>query len=209
MLNLNEDLSLQAVQRVRAKWCSLSFSTRAQNEGREREGGEEEGGEEREVGEEGEEREGGEGEEREAEEGEEREVGEEEKNSNDISDRQSSNVWSAVSVDSASFEYPFVPSAPLSSLSPWLPAMCVVQVSLVAQLVEHSPRLQSVVGLNPTQGSSFFPSGLGCSCFAFAHLVVGTCIRKCLKNLCWAYYSAHSNIIYNERVYIYIYHTTS
>jgi hypothetical protein len=56
MLNLNEDLSLQAVQRVRAKCLSFSFSTRAQNEGREREGGEGEGGAE-----EGEEREGGEG----------------------------------------------------------------------------------------------------------------------------------------------------
>ena len=40
-----------------------------------------------------------------------------------------------------------------------------VKVALVAQLVERSPKLQSVVGLNPTQGSSslFFCRSPGCS----------------------------------------------
>ena len=33
-----------------------------------------------------------------------------------------------------------------------------VHVALVAQLVERSPRGQSVVSLNPTQGSTFFLS---------------------------------------------------
>ena len=34
--------------------------------------------------------------------------------------------------------------------------------TLVAQLVEHLPKVQVVVGLNPTYGSSFFGNITGC-----------------------------------------------
>ena len=62
-------------------------------------------------------------------------------------------------------------------------------VALVAQLVERSPRLESVMGLNPTQGNSSFiiakRSCPGCSwlvCCAFAsfYLVVDSCVFSVL-----------------------------
>ena len=77
-----------------------------------------------------------------------------------------------------------------------------LRAALVAQLVEHSPRMWSVVGSNPTQGSFFFKKRESCpgcislpllACHVHVHvqykraskaLQISTCLTNLFHRVC-------------------------